>query len=205
MDNPQVIEPVEIDPPTIKRSPWGTVQNQYSFGPGIEQISTASHGGFKLNAKMNKKIPEIFRRPNGWYEEDCECSIVIHFLPDYFPTNYKVEAEKSLKCWFWKEYEQYFGTVVSMEESFNKKRTILEEANTHNFLVRSACGDWHDNVPKGFVGVTAKKAKTGEEAHFLVPASEYDQREGLMPFVIDTTRHVRTDNMFRTEEVTSCG
>lgn len=64
-----------------KRSPWGDVQTEIVFGDtGIRFVATASHGGFILSGKANRKIPKVFRIKGGAYEEDCDSNIVFAFL-----------------------------------------------------------------------------------------------------------------------------
>ena len=61
-------------------SPWGRVQSCGMVAPGIGWVSTASHGGIKLDRKRNAEVPEYMRTAGGWYEEDCEWAIpyVVH-------------------------------------------------------------------------------------------------------------------------------
>jgi len=72
-DTPQ---PRYVYPVTIKQSPWGKVQVQYNYADGVDCVSTAGHGGLKLDRKHNAMIPKIFRRQGGWYEEDLDCCVL---------------------------------------------------------------------------------------------------------------------------------
>lgn len=58
------------------RTPWGTSQESTPFGDGIVFHSTAGHGGFKLDKATNAQVPELWRVPSGWYEEDVDALIV---------------------------------------------------------------------------------------------------------------------------------
>lgn len=180
-----VIDPViYINPPSIKHSPWGTVQHQQQIANGIDFVSTAGHGGFKLNRQMNAKIPKIFRRPNGWYEEDCEQLIVRYFLNNQ-SVNWQQEKEqilKSLKNWYWEEWEQYSGTVLAPGESRMKDQEMWTKQNHNRFIVTSAM----TATDKNFVDCFAKRNEDGAEGWFIVPSNEYK-----IPFVIDEAKHPR--------------
>ena len=57
------------------QSPWGPIQNYEILAPGVWQVHTAGHGGIKLSAERNAKVPKLARNEDGWYEEDCEYAI----------------------------------------------------------------------------------------------------------------------------------
>jgi hypothetical protein len=173
-------------------SPWGKIQSKTQIdandgSESIMQVSTAGHGGLKLNRKQNAKIPAIFRRSGGWYEEDCEWAIVALFMPSHFNEDIRKLALQTVKDWFPDEYEKHFALVLSAEESSKKACRLFQFENKDNFVTRSAFGDWHQSVPKGMVGVVAEKESSGERKFFLVPQDEYQKRTGT--FVIDTTKH----------------
>lgn len=65
-------------------SPWGRIQALQCWAPGIYQVHTASHGGFKLATSRQIQIPPAMRRDDGWYEEDCEAALVIVSFPEVF-------------------------------------------------------------------------------------------------------------------------
>jgi len=65
-----------------QRTPWGKAQDITGIGEGLWWVSTASHGGVKLDAKRNRLIPQAARMPGGWYEEDCKWAIAAHVLPE---------------------------------------------------------------------------------------------------------------------------
>ena len=57
------------------RSPWGKIQHVTVLAPGAWSVSTAGHGGIKLDAARNRKVPALVRGERGWYEEDCDWAI----------------------------------------------------------------------------------------------------------------------------------
>lgn len=75
--------------PTIgTESPWGSIQTVEPIRPGVWSVSTASHGGYYLDATANRRIPQAVKLATwgqqglaGWYEEDCDVSLVAAILP----------------------------------------------------------------------------------------------------------------------------
>ncbi len=61
-------------------SPWGAVQHGEKLADGVFIVSTAGHGGIKLDRARNALIPHLFRREGGWYGEDCDIAIPMYFL-----------------------------------------------------------------------------------------------------------------------------
>ena len=82
-----------------KYSPWGKVQYVKSFSEGVVLVSTASHGGMKLDRACNAKVPASARRKGGWYEEDCEVAIPILTFPELFPKDQEA-AQETIDRWF---------------------------------------------------------------------------------------------------------
>jgi hypothetical protein len=64
------------------RSPWGKIQDVRELAEGAWMVSTAGHGGIKLSAARNRKVPAPAREPGGWYEEDCQWAIAAHVHKD---------------------------------------------------------------------------------------------------------------------------
>ena len=74
-------------------SPWSeieTVETLWDDGKGRSAyfVTTASHGGIKLSLKLENEMPEYLKSPRhtdtGWYEEDCEWSLVFIQWPGMF-------------------------------------------------------------------------------------------------------------------------
>lgn len=177
-----------------KLSPWGKIQTSRTIADGIEMVSTASHGGFKLDRKNNAKMPKALRLPNGWYEEDVEYNRVVIIFPQFFDQETVKNAHRTIKDYHPQVYQNWSGQEVKLEESFVLRRQKFEKENADNYVGMSAFGDWKEGVPKGFVGVFAGKGgrkKNGEYPEdtkwFLVPSEEYEKRN--MFFVIDPARH----------------
>src|SRR5271165_6274308 len=65
-------------------SPWGKVDHTEELAPGIWSVSTPGHGGLKLSTQRNGMMPPYMKRAGGWYEEDCEWSLVALVFPEVF-------------------------------------------------------------------------------------------------------------------------
>ena len=89
------------------RTPWGTAQHVTQLADGVCFVSTASHGGFKLSAERNAKVPKAWREGSfggqglqGWYEEDCDVALVMLTFPELFEAEVTERARKSFGSWF---------------------------------------------------------------------------------------------------------
>jgi len=171
-------------------TPWGPSQSKVKFTQGINFYTTASHGGFILSPTKNALIPDYARIESGAYEEDSDFAIVVTFFPEFFDDTQRDSASASLKTWHPDIYEKFYHTTLLPGHSYVKdKRDFDRDAEVNNrFIVASAVNDGHENVPSGYVGVTARARRTGFVATFLVPADEYAARSPF-GFVIDVDRH----------------
>jgi len=177
-----------------KYSPWGPIQDTTEITEGVSFVSTAGHGGLKLDRKRNAEMPEALRRKGGWYEEDCEYSLVMVGLPQYFKPEEVARAHQTAKNWFPDEYEAFTGTIIPLNESYIKQERQFAIDHANDYVVVAAWGDWNKAVPKGMVGVAACKGgdRNTERRCFLVPDDEYKTRSHF-GFVIDTARHQPID------------
>lgn len=103
---------------TPKRSPWGKVQHCNQIAEGIVSVSTASHGGLKLSIERNNQIPEGARKSSGWYEEDCEWSIVALVFPKDFAMVPHEDVVRCTKEYNPIAYKAITGETVEPEESW---------------------------------------------------------------------------------------
>jgi hypothetical protein len=172
------------------RTPWGVSQSVTEVYPGIQSVSTAGHGGYKLDRKRNAMVHEAWRNVGGWYEEDCEWAIVALTFKYEFPAETVEGAIKTLKNWLPIQYSLVTGEQVALEESSKLREIAAKEAAKGKLQSFVAWGSWNKHVPEGFVGVCAKvdgRDGAGEGRYFLIPAEEYDGR-GIV-FVVDPERH----------------
>ncbi|KKN55604.1 hypothetical protein LCGC14_0580760 [marine sediment metagenome] len=108
-------------------SPWGAVQSTDVLADGIVSVSTASHGGIKLDADRQAAMPEGWSKDGGWYEEDCNwCLPFIIFQADILAHGDEcaVRSIKNsrhveiLQDWHPDLYEEYFNTKLKEGESY---------------------------------------------------------------------------------------
>jgi hypothetical protein len=100
-----------------KNSPWGKVQNHEFITPWLVQVSTASHGGCKIEPNYNNLIPSHIRRENCWYEEDCDILIILFHLHEKIckDTNEerRQEIEKQISDGsLYNQYKFWFNQVI---------------------------------------------------------------------------------------------
>ena len=192
---------------TIKEgshSPWGTVQEVYPVIPGMIFVSTAGHGGIKLSRQFNAKMPAYLRKPGGWYEEDCEWSLVFAvFEKEILSTPgidschigviQKEQHKGTFRSYYPDQYERFYGVTLKPGESYSRDRQIFEKEHANDFVVVSAV-----STKNGFVRCTAtrggKRESGAEKRTYLVQSEEYDTR-GKFSFVIDEDRHSRLSDV----------
>ncbi len=83
-------------------TPWGPVQLVREIAPGIIRYDTASHGGYRLSPERVAAMPKALREfcpwaGPGWYEEDCDWSLVAVAFPQFFPPAAVTAAHDSLR------------------------------------------------------------------------------------------------------------
>lgn len=184
-------------PKSIKHSPWGPVQDEHRIAPGITFVSTASHGGFKVDKRLNEKIPKSMRQENGWYEEDVDWAVIPIIYPDPFDADTRDRAIAMLKQWRPELYERFFEEKLAPGESFKRDEELFRRMHQDDYVSMAAYGDWKEGVPPGFVGVfagrggrTPQGSFPADTAWFLVPEEEYHDAPPF-GFVIDEDRHRR--------------
>lgn len=176
-------------------SPWGAIQSADEIAPGIWDVSTAGHGGIKLEAALNKKVPEYMRRPNGWYEEDIDWTVVATVFPEHFSEKQRRVAEYIFLDWRPDMYEQFYHVKLEEGSSRVRDQKVFHDRNKNNLIARSAFGDWHPQVPEGHVVLFATRGDANpndpetESGYFLVPADEYE-RKPWTGFVVYPAKHV---------------
>lgn len=85
----------------LTSSPWGSVQRCSRVTDGIVRVHTAGHGGFKLSAEFQHKMPPFMPAtfPGGWYEEDCDWAKIAAVFPHFFTPATVAEAVRVLKIY----------------------------------------------------------------------------------------------------------
>lgn len=105
-------------------TPWGKAQTVKIVAPGITWISTASHGGIKLDnersVEFRKQFPDakLFLGGSTWFEEDCDAALVAAAFPEYFPKQQTMGLYHSL--WFshkqYPDVERFLTQFLAKEE-----------------------------------------------------------------------------------------
>lgn len=172
-----------------EHTPWGAAQHVEQLADGIWSVSTAGHGGMKLDDERNRQIPAPFRADGGWYEED-ECwAVPGFFFSDAWPEHRRAEvkrvAERTLKNGFPDQWEKHFGVTLDPSESSDKRERLARERNRERMVVYSAIG-----IDGGLVRCHAKRESTGEKAVYIIPREVYRAtRPGEWWHVVDETTY----------------
>lgn len=183
-------------------TPWGPSQYSTKYGFGITSYGTAGHGGFKVCATLNAKMPDCLRLNDGWYEEDCEWARVALAFPDRFSEKQIAAAKDTLRNQHPDAYEKLYGVTLQPGESHIKDQLRFIEEHKNDYIVVAAWGYPYNSVPKGMVGCFAVRGgrdsnyqyASKDEKYFLVPAEEYAKRDGN-GFLIDPTRHQEIERL----------
>lgn len=186
-------------------TPWGISQSVIHIAPGIRSVTTAGHGGVLVSQSKNALIPEYMRNKSGNYEEDCEwCIPALVFESEWriwadstdWTSGEKVmeSAWETFKNWHPDAYEKFTGKKLQVGESYNNDERLLKAQLREQFIVAGAWGDWQKDVPKGMVGVLAKRHSDGEKIFAFVEKEDYRQRKNFhvgkaSAFVVDQARH----------------
>ncbi|WP_413769113.1 DUF7007 domain-containing protein [Rhodococcus pyridinivorans] len=145
-------------------SPWGAVQDGRVLAHGIIIVSTSGHGGVRISPARLKQMPAALRLGRRrWFEEDCEAALVgLAFADDLeFTDSRRDDLAAVVANWFPTNWEAYFGRTLEPGESYLRDKETFEAATADQFVVDSALGDWHEDVPAGLVGVTALRRSDG--------------------------------------------
>lgn len=76
--------------PSRVSTPWGLSQWRTDYGPGVSFYTTASHGGFHLDAERLRELTaklgtvKTFCGQPAWFEEDCDWAYVALAFPELF-------------------------------------------------------------------------------------------------------------------------
>ena len=119
-------------------TPWGPAYTEEQLAPGIVQVSTPSHGGLKLDAAAQQRIPQDVRNTfingPGWAEEDCEALIVLALLAITVPCMTRPQALTAVRniCTVCPRYAPALAHIPSEKaEKVNVLKFRLLPASTH--------------------------------------------------------------------------
>lgn len=144
-------------------SPWGTIDNHRVLAPGIDEVGTAGHGGYKLSPKRAGEVDPAWGHKGPWFEEDCAWSIAeITHHRDLTKINLK-NAHETARRYYPDEYMNVVGKnperyglteevkpVTAKESHIVAEREFLApRAATHDRMLRL------DLEPEGHLGMVA--------------------------------------------------
>lgn len=90
-------------PPALRlETPWGQADHVEQVCPGVRSVSTPGHGGFAVLPDVVAKWPKDLRdfvpyAGPGWYEEECDWSVVVAAMPEQFSIMRQAAAVKMLE------------------------------------------------------------------------------------------------------------
>ena len=120
------------------RSPWGVIDDVTPVAVGIDQVGTPGHGGVQHSTERNRAVDEAWRRPGGWYEEDCEWAIVAMAFPDAFPPAYRRDAVSTARNYFPDEYEAVTGETIRPGESHARDEATFFAEHANDWVTTAA-------------------------------------------------------------------
>lgn len=176
---------------TTTYTPWGRADFAYKYAPGVICYSTPGHGGIHLSTKRNALVHPAWRRADGWYEEDCEFSIVALTFPHLFLDKIATH-HSSARDYFPDAYSEVFGVEIPVQESYVLRQRKFDADHANDYVTTAARGraSW---VPSGKVGVSAtlggSRRGNSETTYWLVDAERYTVRQGS--YVVDPALDVR--------------
>ena len=168
-------------------TPWRTSQLATIYADGVICHSTASHGGFHLDAGHNAKVHPGLRTRGGWYEEDCAWAAVAQAFPELFTDYERRCADRTIRDWHPDAWEAIHGKRLKPGESHEKDRRAFERDHVSDWIVISAIRSDHHTDMTECVATLGGDRAAAEQRRYLVPSDEY--HVGRFGFVIDEARH----------------
>jgi len=171
------------------RTPWGTADNVCSVAPGVQSVSTPSHGGIKLSPARNAAVHPAWRNRSGWYEEDCEVAIVGISHADAWLGD-QDRAHQVARDYFPDQYEKATGTTLGPGASQARDAAQFTERHRNDQVATSAIGFTDEHGQRMVTVHTMTGGRDGDNDGstrlFRVSGDEYTSGQ---PFVVDPERH----------------
>jgi hypothetical protein len=183
------------------RTPWGQAQHVERLAPGIAVVDTAGHGGVKLSAQRNKRVPAPLRNSSGWYEEDCEAYVPALIYPVEFSCDgedvdaLQERARQGVIDWMPEKYEAAFGVRLPIGASHTKDRRTWEDLHAENEVAVSASSGPDPETVLVTVRKGGRRGSDDRSSVLLVPKDDYRDPANSYPlgkhpgsFVVDPHR-----------------
>jgi hypothetical protein len=107
------MRPINQKARAVMDTPWGPAESIRPVTGGILIIGTGTHGGYRLTKKKNRAVPDQWRVPDGWYEEDCGWAPLAITFPEAFPDVDQEHARRVVGKWEeWLRWQRTGGEVV---------------------------------------------------------------------------------------------
>ena len=153
---------------------------------------TPGHGYLVLTAEENAQVPAQFRMAD--YEEDVAWSIAVLAVPSLLdgpafkqldtPAE-RAEMLERARAACRNYYPEAFAALTGEQPTPENSCVLAERQfaadHANNWVVISAVGDWHADVPQGYVLGTAtlggQRDNRIEHRDYLIRADKYDARE----------------------------
>ena len=174
-------------------TPWGASQQNELYDEGVVFYSTASHGGFFHSPDRNVLVNARLRNGEAWYEEDGEWAKVAFTFPALFTTWERKVAGRTLRNDQPDAWEAILGVVLLPGESSLKDERQFRRDHGDRWIVTSAGRSEGDADMVRCIASLGGILTPGARREYLVPRAEYEP--GRFGFVIDDTRHERTDQV----------
>lgn len=102
-------------------TPWGPAEHNELVAPGIQRISTAGHGGYRLSLMRQRQLQEILGETAEWFEEDEEAAIVEAAFPDAFDAD---KASRRLYTTFPELFTRIYGATPEVYVQGRRERLL---------------------------------------------------------------------------------
>ena len=126
----------------IRTSPWGVVDHQCEHAPGIDFVSTPSHGGYHLSEERQRGLLDVFGFWQGdpeWLEEDCDAVLVYLAWPDLATDEQCAAAVESVRITAgWESCAAKWKPVLDwLDGDHPNAKLVVQKAKQSPFILLS--------------------------------------------------------------------
>jgi hypothetical protein len=128
-------------PKVGSRCPFGKIDSVTNVAPGIWQVSTPSHGGYKVSSEYRKNMPSPWNT-KLWFEEDCEWAIIVAFNPNL--ATIIGDPKRTLENYYPAIFEAVYSVPAKLENSFALRQENEANLRKNKYVLQSTLRQ--DNV-----------------------------------------------------------
>lgn len=139
-------------------TPWGLAERVFDVAEGIQKVSTADHGGYRLSPARQRKLKQIAGFSSEWFEEDDEAAIVEAAFPDAFDAE---KASRRLYSTYPELMQQICGSTPAayVQERAERLQEAFQRSPESWFIVESIGPLWiNEESCFGFYALTGRAA-----------------------------------------------